>query len=77
MQLLLGDTDSQCPETKRFTDRIRYQEAGIATDVNTGEVEWGAGNMPTFGEELGILLIPIGYQEENHFDEGYQRVSNL
>ena len=49
---LLGETDIQCPEQKRFAEWARWGEDGIITDANTVEVECEAGNMPTVGEEF-------------------------
>ena len=72
VQDLLGETNAQSPEKKRFVVRIRRKGDGITTDVNTGEVEWEAKNMPTVGEEFGFLIIPRWYQEGNHFGECYQ-----
>ena len=77
MQDLIGETDIQCPGKKRFAEWARWEEDGIITDVITGSVEWEVGNVPTAGEEFGILIISRAYQEGNHFGEGYQRVSNL
>ena len=39
LQDLLGETDAQFSEKKRFSERARWKEAGITTDVNTGAVE--------------------------------------
>ena len=46
---LLGRTEAQLPEKKRFADRARYKEAGITMDVSTVAVGWEMKNMTTFG----------------------------
>ena len=51
-QDLLGETNAQCPEKKRFIERIRWKEEGIAMNVITGSAGWEVKNMPTAGEEF-------------------------
>ena len=48
-QFMLGETEAQCPEKIRFVDWVRYEEAGIAIDVNNVALGWEMKNMPTIG----------------------------
>ena len=60
----------ECPEWAMRKD------GGITVGDVTGEVERSgrAKNMPTIGGEFGFLIISMIYQEEDHFEQGYQRV---
>ena len=65
--------------TRKETIRRMGQMGGgrIHNGCEHCAVEWEAGNMTTVGEEFGLLIIPMEWREESHFDECYQWVSNL
>ena len=58
VQFMLGGTEVLLEGEKRSIDRIRYKEAGIAMDFNTGAAGREAKNIPTAGGGFGFLIIP-------------------
>ena len=62
-----------------FIEWIQYNNVAIAVDGKTGAAERKKHEKitPTVGEGFGFSVIPMGYREANHSDEGYQRMGNL
>ena len=56
---------------KKSNEWVAGADVGITVDNNTGSAgrKNTVKNMPTVGEEYGLLIIPGGYQEANTFEE--------
>ena len=74
VEFLISDGDLWNMGREMFPEWTQCKNVGIAVAESDGEVECRdfAKNMPSIGEGFGFLIIPMGYREENHFDEGYQ-----